>query len=450
LSAPSDAGRPRRGPGFAPATGAARLRALGLPEEWRAGPAMPALMARRGLRVLYLHQHFSRPEGSTATRSFHQARALAEAGHAVTLACGRYQGAVTGLAGPFRHGARAGLMDGFALREFDIACGNAMGLAARGAAFLRYAARATGMALRGDWDVIVASSTPLTVALPALAAHRRAGTPFIFEIRDPWPELPEALRLPRPVLAGMGRLADAACRRAARVVALTEGIAGTAIARGADPAGVRVLPQGADLDLFGPHVAAWRPDGTAGAVLAVYAGAHGTANGLDQLLDAAALLGGGTVRLLLVGEGARKPALVARAAAQALPVSFLDPLPKPAVARLLAGADIALHCLAPVAAFAELTAPNKLVEALAAGRPVVTNAPGRAARLLARSGAGIAVPPGDAPALAAALAALAADPARRAAMGAAGRALAERDFCARRIARDFVAVVEGAAHGERR
>jgi glycosyltransferase involved in cell wall biosynthesis len=391
-----------------------------------------------------LHQHFSTPQGSTATRSFHHARALAEAGHAVTVACGRYQGAVTDLAGRFRRGARDGATDGFAVREFDIACGNAMGLLARGSAFLRFAARAAALAQR-DWDAIVASSTPLTVAIPALVAHRRRGTPFVFEIRDPWPELPAAMALPRPLLAGMGRLADAACRRAASVVALTEGIAATAIARGADPARVRVLPQGADLDLFGPHVAPSRPPGCGDVVLAVYAGAHGPANGLDQLLDAARLMRRSAVRLLLVGEGACKPALMARAAAEALPVGFAGPLPKPEVARLLAGADIVLHCLAPVAAFAELTAPNKLVEGLAAGRPVISNAPGRAARLLAENGAGLAVAPGDARALAGALTALADDPWRRAAMGAAGRALAERDFCARRIARDFVAVVEGAA-----
>ena len=57
-------------------------------------------------RILYLHQHFSTPAGATATRSHAQARALAQAGHAVTLACGQWQGAVTGLTGPFRRGAR--------------------------------------------------------------------------------------------------------------------------------------------------------------------------------------------------------------------------------------------------------------------------------------------------------------------------------------------------------
>ena len=408
-------------------------------------------VSHRPLRVLYLHQHYSRPSGSTATRSFLNARALAAAGHAVTLACGRYQGAETGLSCAFRHGRREGAPDGFAVMEFDIACGNAQSLRARSLAFLRFAAAASRLALRPGWDVVVASSTPLTVAIPALLARRRRGVPFVFEIRDPWPEVPRALSaggagVPGPVLAAMGRLADAACRKAAAVVALTDGMAETAQARGADPARLHVLPQGADLDLFGPHVAPWRPDGVPrGAVLAVYAGAHGAANGLDQLLDAAALLRDAGVHLLLVGEGARKPALMARAAAEELPVSFLDPLPKARLAALLAGADVGLLCLAPVAAFAELSAPNKLAEGLAAGLPMIANVPGRAARLLAEGGCGIAVPPGDAVALADALRSLAADPARRDAMGRAARRLAEARFDARHVARDMVRVVEMAA-----
>lgn len=422
-----------------------------MPGLERAPLPAPPVLSRRALRILYLHQHYSRPSGSTATRSFAQARALAEAGHAVTLACGRYQGAETGVAAPFRAGRRHGAPDGFEVVQFDIAYANAQSLVARSWAFLRYAVAASRLALGARWDLVVASSTPLTVALPALLAQRLRGTPFLFEIRDPWPELPRALSMagdgvPAPVLMAMGWLADAACSGAAQVVALTEGMAATAIARGANPRVVQVLQQGADLDLFGPHAAPWRPDSVPrDAVLAIYAGAHGTANGLDQLLDAAALLRGMPLRLLLVGEGACKAALVARAAAENLPVAFLGPLPKPRLARLLAGSDIGLLCLAPVPAFADLSAPNKLAEALAAGLPVVANVPGRAARLLAEFGCGIAVAPNDPAALAAALRGLAESPARRTEMGRAARYLAEMRFDAGRIARDFAALAERAA-----
>ncbi|MFN7903099.1 MAG: glycosyltransferase WbuB, partial [bacterium] len=118
------------------------------------------------MHILYLHQHFSTPEGSTATRSFAFARSLAARGHRVTLATGRYQGAETGLSGAFRKGRREGRVASFQVVEFDIPYANAMGVAARGAAFLRYAAAATRLAFRVKPDLIIASSTPLTVALP--------------------------------------------------------------------------------------------------------------------------------------------------------------------------------------------------------------------------------------------------------------------------------------------
>ena len=402
------------------------------------------------LRILYLHQHHSGPGGSTATRSDGLARALAAQGHAVTLACGRYDGAVSGLDGPFRRGRREGRLGGVRVVEFDIPCGNAMPLRGRAGAFLRFAAHATPLALRAEFDLVVASSTPLTVAIPALAAHAARGTPFVFEIRDPWPEVPRALGgVPRPVLAAMESLANAACRRAAAVVALSDGMAETARARGADPARVHVVPNGCDLHAFGPHVAPWRPhQAAAWECLAVYAGAHGRANGLGALLDAAALLrarGEHRLRILLVGQGAEKPALVARAEAEGLDnVTFLDPLPRAALGGLYAGSQVALHLLAGLPAFAEWTAPNKIMDGLAAGLPVVTNQAGRAARIVATGPSGIAVPAGDAAALADALTRLAADPALRARMGGAARRQAVTTWDRRLLAERFCAVIEEA------
>jgi glycosyltransferase involved in cell wall biosynthesis len=408
-------------------------------------------MSAGAVRILYLHQHFSTPDGATATRSHAMARALAARGHAVTIACGAMAGAVTGLSGPYGYGRRTGRVGACTVVEYDIPYRNGMGVAARGSAFLRFAARATPLALSRRFDLAIASSTPLTVALPALAAQRLRRMPFVFEIRDPWPELLRAMGIGSPpIWAAMDRLADAACRRAAAVVALSEGMAETALRHGADPARVHVVPNGCDLDLFGPQVAPWRPEAAASwEALAVYAGAHGPANGLDLLLDAALHLraqGERRVRLLLVGEGGEKPRLQARAAAAQLDnVVFLAPMPKPQLAMLLAGAQIGVQCLSPVGAFAEWTAPNKLMDYLAAGLPVVANLEGRAARLLAEGPCGIAVAPSDSAGMAAALAALARDPVRRKAMGEAGRGQAVRHWDRRVLATQFCAVVEAAA-----
>ncbi|MDJ0387664.1 glycosyltransferase family 4 protein [Roseomonas sp. E05] len=402
------------------------------------------------MRILYLHQHYSAPNGATATRSHAFATALLARGHQVTMACGRYEGAATGLAGEFHSGRREGRLRGLRIVEFDIPCGNAQGFAARSLAFARYAARASRLALAEDWDLVIASSTPLTVTLPALLAQRVKGTPFLYEMRDPWPELPRAMGgVPGWALAGMEVMANAACRQARAVVALSEGMAATALARGAPRDRVHVVPNGCDLDLFGPQVSPWRPaEAAPWEMLAVYAGAHGRANGLDQMLDAAAVLRAANehrIRILLVGEGSEKPRLRSEAAARGLHnVSFLPPLPKRQLASLLAGAQVGLQCLAPVPEFAELTAPNKLMDYLAAGLPVVSNLPGRAARLLAEGPCGIATAPGDAAALAEALLKMADNPLQRGAMGRAAREQAVRRWDRRLLAGQFIEVVEAA------
>ena len=229
------------------------------------------------------------------------------------------------------------------------------------------------------------------------------------------------------------------------MVALTEGMGATALARGTPQGRLHIIGQGCDLDIFGPHIAPWRPDAAgSGEILAVYAGAHGRANGLHHLLEAATLLqaaGERRVRLLLVGEGGEKPALIS-AARQLRNVTFLDPMPKAELAGLLAGSQLGLLCLAPIVEFAEWTAPNKLMDYLAAGRPVLSNLPGEAARLLEAGGCGETQ--ADAAALATALTRMANEPARREIMGRDARRLAERKHDRRLLAARFVAAVEGA------
>lgn len=400
------------------------------------------------LRVLYLHQHFTTPDGAGGTRSWAMARALAARGHRVTVACGLSEGTDSGLSAPFRRGRRAGRAGPLSLVQFRVPYANAMGAAARGRAFLSFAARAMPLAVGGGFDVIVASSTPPTVALPALAAHGIARLPFVFEIRDPWPELLLSLGAlrPGPVATGLSALSGHACRAAAHVIALSEGAAESARRHGARH--VSLIPNGCDLDLFGPHVAPARPEAAAPWESAfVYAGAHGPANGLDALLDAARILrdrGEWRVRLLLVGEGAERARLAHRARIEELRnVTFLPAMPKRALASLFAGAQGGLLCLAPAPAFAEGTSPNKLMDLLAAGLPVVSNVPGRAAQWLAEGEAGLtATTPAG---LADAMTLLAHEPGRRIAMRQAARRLAIRRFDRRDLAARFCDAVEAAA-----
>jgi len=125
----------------------------------------------------------------------------------------------------------------------------------------------------------------------------------------------------------------------------------------------------------------------------VYTGAHGPANGLQLLLDAAAAAGD-SADIVLVGDGVSRPGLIQRAREMGLTnVRFLDPIPKSEIPDLLCAADVGVHCLADVPLFHYGVSPNKVFDYMAAGKPVLTNTPGDVAALVEGAHAGVAVQP---------------------------------------------------------
>ena len=145
------------------------------------------------MKILYFHQHFSTPAGATGTRSYEMAKTLVARGHEVTMVCGSYIGSVTGLSMPFVRGKRRGNVEGIDVIEFEIPYSNADRFVKRTATFLKFAFRSLGVALREKCDLVFATSTPLTAGIPGVLARWLRGKPFVFEVRDLWPELPKAI-----------------------------------------------------------------------------------------------------------------------------------------------------------------------------------------------------------------------------------------------------------------
>lgn len=403
------------------------------------------------MKVVYFHQHFNTPAGSVGTRSYEFARRLVARGHDVTVVCGSYRTAVTGLAGPYVGGKREGVVDGVTVIEHELPVGNADGLFKRAIAFLRFAWRSTFFALRADYDVVYATSTPLTAAVPGIVAARLRRNLFIFEVRDLWPELPKAMGVIRNplVLGALGLLERVAYASARRGVGLAPGIVEGIKRFGKPDDRVHLIPNAADLDLFGATAAAspWRPEGVAADdLMVVFTGTHGRANGLSAVLDAAAILkarGHSKIKIVLIGEGKEKPALQARAKSEGLDnVVFHAAVPKTKLAGLMRSADVGLQVLANVPAFYYGTSPNKFFDYIATGLPVLNNYPGWIAGMIKDNGCGIAVPPDNAAAFADALEAMERDRPALKRMGAAGRALAERDFDRQKLADRFVDLLE--------
>jgi len=409
------------------------------------------------MRVLYFHQHFSTPQGSAGIRSYEMARRLVHHGHQVTMVCGSYGGGKTGLESEFIKGKRQGQIEGIDIIEFDLAYSNADGLVKRALTFIKFAVKSIGLALTRKYDVIFATTTPLTAGIPGIFARWLRGKPFVFEVRDLWPELPKQMGvIKNPVVLGaMSFLEWASYRSANRCIGLSPGIVEGIKARGVSEDKISLVPNGCDLSIFdmdNVEVKAWRPEGIKESdLMAVFTGTHGMANGLDAALNAAIELkarGRNDIKLALVGQGKLKPALEKRAKELALDnVIFHTPVNKVKLSGLMASADLGLQLLANVPAFYYGTSPNKFFDYIAAGLPVLNNYPGWLAGMIKENDCGFAIVPDDAIVFADALEKAADDRGKLKIMGVNANKLAKAEFDRKELADKWVSWIVNVKNG---
>lgn len=404
------------------------------------------------MRILYFHQHFITPKGAGGIRSYQMAQKAIAAGHDVTMVCGTNSTGGTGLDSPFVKGVRRGVIDGIDVVEFNLPYSNTDGLLKRSRTFLKFAAGSVWLALREKYDVVFATTTPLTAGIPGIAARWLRGKPFVFEVRDLWPELPREMGvIKNPVILGaLSFLEWASYRSAHKCIGLSPGIAKGIAKRGVHSDKITIIPNGCDINIFdADHIAPWRPAGVEDQdLMAIFTGTHGQANGLDAVLDTAQVLenrGRSDIKIVLVGAGKLKPHLENRAAEMDLSnVIFHAPVPKSELARLMASADLGLQCLANVPAFYFGTSPNKFFDYIAAGLPVLNNYPGWLAEMIQTHDCGFAIAPDNPDVFADALETAAGDRARLSAMGQNASALAVAQFNRDDLAQQWVSWVTGA------
>lgn len=403
------------------------------------------------MKILYFHQHFSTPQGSAGIRSYEMASALVAAGHQVTMVCGSYGAGKTGLEGAFLRGARRGTVHGIKVIEFELGYSNRDGFLKRSFTFFKFAWRSTMLALREPYDLLFATSTPLTAGIPGIVARWLRRSRFVFEVRDLWPELPREMGVIRNpvVLWLMGVLEWLSYHSAHRVIGLSPGIVAGITRRGIAPERVTLVPNGCDMDIFTDSATGWRPEGVAPSdLMAVFAGTHGLANGLDAALNAAAELrqrGRTDIKIVLIGDGQLKPRLLERARLEGLDnVVFSDPVNKTRLAGLMTSTDVGLQLLANVPAFYYGTSPNKFFDYIAAGVPPLINYPGWLAEIVRETASGLAVPPDDASAFATALEYAADHRDELRTMGEKARVLARSRFDRSLLAATFVDWLEQA------
>ncbi|WP_412971520.1 glycosyltransferase family 4 protein [Glaciecola sp. MF2-115] len=402
------------------------------------------------MHVLYFHQHFSTPSGSTGIRSYEMAQRLINQGHKVTMVCGSYGGGETGLTNNFVKGKREGKVDGIMIVEFDLAYSNKDSFLKRIVLFLKFAMKSVGIAMTHNYDVLFATTTPLTAGIPGIFARWFRRKQFVFEVRDLWPELPKEMGvITNPlILAAMSILEWCSYHSAHRCIGLSPGIVEGIKKRGISSENIELIPNGCDLSIFSGDIAPWRPDGVLESdLMAVFTGTHGIANGLDSVLNVASELkkrGVFNIKLVLVGQGKLKEALETRAKQETLDnIIFHEPVNKHKLAKLLKGADLGLQLLANVPAFYYGTSPNKFFDYISAGLPVLNNYPGWLANLITENECGFAIEPENAFAFANALESANKNREALSRMGANALSLAKRDFNRHILADKWVAWVAG-------
>lgn len=395
------------------------------------------------MRILYLHQYFLEPSDGGGTRSWELARRLAAAGHQVAVVTSDLR--VDRPTWAVEHKA------GFEIHRIGVRYDNALSYRARIEAFLRFATAAGPRARSIGGDVVFATSTPLTIALPGIFAARALRVPFVFEVRDLWPSVPIAIgALRNPVLIAAARaLERLAYAEAKHIVALSPGMCEGVMAAGVQPARISMIPNACDFELFdvGPELGqAWRAEQAwlGDRPLLVYAGTLGYANGVGWLAELACALDrlGSNVAIAIVGDGREHPAIEARARELGVferNLFMLGRRPKATIPAMLSASSGALSCFLELDALHDNSA-NKFFDALAAGRPVFLNHEGWLADMVREHDCGL-VMPRDPAAAAALLQAKLDDSAWLRRAGESARALGRARFDRDAHARELEAVL---------
>lgn len=366
------------------------------------------------MNILFLTDNFPPEVNAPASRTFEHCRAWVQAGHRVTV----ITGAPNFPKGKVFAGYRNRLwqretMDGIdVVRVWTYITANA-GFAKRTLDYLSFMVTGflAGLVQRRP-DVIVGTSPQFFTNCAAWMLSVFRWRPFVFELRDLWPESIKTVGAMEDsaALRLMERLELFLYRRAAAVVAVTESFRRNLIARGIDGAKIHVITNGVDLTRFQPMARDAELAGRLGLTdrfVAGYIGTHGMAHALETVLEAAASMRqhplGANVRFVLLGDGAQKQALKARAQRMGLDnVLFLDTVPKAEVPRYWSLLDASIIHLRKADNFTQVI-PSKLFECMGMGIPVLHGVAGESAEIVEREGVGLTFEPENAQALCAGL-----------------------------------------------
>jgi colanic acid biosynthesis glycosyl transferase WcaI len=413
------------------------------------------------LKILYVSQYFPPEMGAPAARAAELSRHWARMGHDVTVLTG-FPNHPTGVVPPewrsrLRRLSHAEIVDGVRVARTWL-----WPLPNRKAheRIRSYVSFFISSALRG-WrlsspDIVIGTSPQLLVALSGWWIARLKRVPFVFEVRDLWPESLAAVGAGGEgtlLHRGLGAIAGFLYRKADNIVVVSPAFKDHLIAHWQVPAGkISVVENGVETNLFRPDPAAdavrreLAREGIAadGSFLVCYIGTMGMAHGLETLIAAAEELQTALPNclFLLIGEGAEKRRIMELAAARGLAnVKFIGEQPRQRIPALVSAADVCLVMLKKADLF-KTVIPTKLLEYMACERPVIIAVDGQARKIVEDAGAGVFVAPEDSDALAKTICEMALDASARDRMGLNGRRYILANLSREQTARNYIAVLE--------
>ncbi len=353
------------------------------------------------MHILYIHQHFATPAGSTGTRSYEFARRWVKARHKVTLITGHYD--IGGLQVD-KALYQKQTIEGINVVVVGTKYSNKQSHLRRITSFLSFCLLSIYAGLRTKGvDVIYASSTPLTVGIPAMVIKWAKHIPFVFEVRDQWPEIPIELNIitNRFLIKILLWLEKTIYRNCSSIIALSPGQADgirkvlTPDSRNrglTEEKPITVIPNSCDIDLFRPDIdgsAIRQRMGWGDKLVLLHTGAMGKVNGLDFVINAAERLKEHSdIIFVLIGDGNQKPFLESRVKELALTnVEILSSVPKRELSDFYAAANIGLVIIGNFPII-EHNSANKFFDSLSAGKPVLLNYSGWQRNILEENAAG--------------------------------------------------------------
>jgi hypothetical protein len=266
-------------------------------------------------------------------------------------------------------------------------------------------------------DVVIGTSPQFFTAVAAYVVSRMKRIPFVFELRDLWPESIKAVGAMKDSFAirMLERLEMFLYRKAARIVSVTDSFKQVLIRRGIDGSKIEVVTNGVDISRFQPRAKdpeLTRQLGLEGKFVAGYIGTHGMAHALETLVEAAARLRDEGFAFIFLGDGARKQVLREMAERLKLDnVIFIDSVPKADVPRYWSLLDVSVIHLRKTELFTTVI-PSKLFECMGMGIPVLHGVEGESADIVRREKVGIPFEPEGVDQLCEALRSLKSDPAK--------------------------------------